>query len=561
MALALAVFLALPLAAGADETRRYDLALYHFNIEFIAGSRSAEDAIVTESFDPLLDLYLRHPTWGADLELQGYMIEVLAQRHPAVLEKLRALVAAGSVELICCHYSDQLVLAFPHTDLVRGLVIDDRLLARHGLRRAPVIFFQEGQFGAGLLEYLRRNGRAVAVAPAGTYDFSQPGDAAAPLLASRGVVVVPGDTRRYSAPDGTRIEAVWTRLGDGEPAATGSNPYGLKKAFRFDPAVLGGLEHALEAQAAAGVRIVSVSEYVRQVRALGVEPAACKPYFDTPWKGERTGNVFLWMGRHDQPLEDDVGIHTDTVRARLDLLRAEGVLRAEGKDPRVLEEGWKHLLKSEVTDATGWVPLPIEMRYAREHAAAAAAAARLVQGPEDRWVDTQTGVYVDPPERLAHEPAAGGPVAVHLRQATGKVTWALLGGGIWEVQVAFRLLPWKLARAAVAFPVTEPVVRYSPAGLDGEVAEVPWDAVGVKGAWLALPNGLVGLGHDLWLIQDHAQGFACCHVTPGEAAFEVEGGARLSHDWRFLVVRGWRQALVMALRTNVCPVVPAFHEE
>lgn len=552
------VILALLLAvsASAQESRRYALALYHFNVEFIAGSRRAEDAVITESFEPLLDMYLRHPSWGADFELQGYMIEVLAERHPTVLAKLRRVLAGGRVEIVCCHYSDQLVLAFPREDLEWGLQIGEEILARHDLTRSGVAFFQEGQFGEGLLECLRGYGWTIAVAARGTYDFWQPKDDS-PLLESRGIVVVPGTSRAYTAPDGTRIEVEWTKLGDGEPVATGSNPYGLKKRFRHDPAVLGGYERHIEELERRGVRIVSVTRYVEEVRALGVIPSPTRPYLDSPWKGDKPEQVYLWMGRHDHPLEDDVGIHTEVVRAREEVLLATAIAGAEGSDPEPVVRAWKHLLRAQVSDSTGWAPLLVEMDYAREHARAAVRAAHEVERPAKPWVDTRTHEYRFTQPEPSPEVVARGPVDVRVAgTVTRRVRWARLGEGVHEVRVRFTLLPWKAGHGRVIFPCTLDEVRYSPAGMDTEIVAVRWDEMEPDHAWLALPNGLIGVGDDLWVVQDHREGFSACRVSREEVSFEVEGGSRLSHDWRFLVVEGRQRALDLALRMNVWPVLP-----
>ncbi len=547
--------LLIALSACAEEPRRYALALYHFNVEFVAGSRKAEDAVVTESFEPLLDMYLRHPEWGADFEMQGYMVEVLAERHPSVLEKLRKVVSGGRVEIVCCHYADQLVLAFPREDLEWAIQIDDEVLAANGLSRSPVAFFQEGQFGEGLLACLEGNGWKVAVAAKGTYDFWQPKNEA-PLIESRGVVVVPGMSRSYAAPDGTRIEAEWTKLGDGEPVATGSNPYGLKKRFRFDAEVLGGYERHLEEREKRGDRIVSVSRYVEEVRALGVTPSPAKPYLDSPWKGDNPEQVYLWMGRHDQPVEDDVGIHTEVVLARQAVLRAAAVAGDADAEPVV--RAWKHLLRAQVSDSTGWAPLPVEMTYAREHARAALKAAAEVEGPEGRWVDTRSGELCEAPAEPAGEGVAEGPLRVRVEGTlTERVSWTRLREGLHEVRVRFTLLPWKAGHGRVVFPSDAEEVLYSPAGLDTEVVAVPWESIEPDHAYLALPNGLIGVGEDLWVVQDHRTGFSSCRVSRDEVSFEVEGGSRLTHEWRFLVVTGRAAALDLALRTNVWPVVPA----
>lgn len=97
----------------------YVVALLHFNLQYVAGGmegtfadwpcdeQSIEDQIIIESFEPILDLMLEHPDWSIDLELQGYMVEVMADRHPPVLDKLHTLAHGGQVELVSWHYSAQ----------------------------------------------------------------------------------------------------------------------------------------------------------------------------------------------------------------------------------------------------------------------------------------------------------------------------------------------------------------------------------------------------------------------------------------------------------------------
>ena len=86
------------------------MSLFHYNIEYVIGGLETvdesgetlvvggfedaagwdndrvEDWIVTETLLPILEMYERHPSWGVTIELQAYMIEVMAERHPEGLE-------------------------------------------------------------------------------------------------------------------------------------------------------------------------------------------------------------------------------------------------------------------------------------------------------------------------------------------------------------------------------------------------------------------------------------------------------------------------------------------
>ena len=158
-------FLLYPYEMRAADTHMYALALFHFNIQYVAGgliglfneplqpwmtgwevsAEDLEDQIVTESFEPILDLYLSHPGWGVDIELQGYFIEVLAERHPQVLEKLRTLVLSGQGELVSFHYSDQLFIAYSREDLERSQAVNRDVFERYDIPLSGTVFCQEGQ--------------------------------------------------------------------------------------------------------------------------------------------------------------------------------------------------------------------------------------------------------------------------------------------------------------------------------------------------------------------------------------------------------------------------------
>ncbi len=80
--------------------------LLHFNIEFIAGKTNTYDRLITESFEPALDVFLSCPEWGADLEISGFQLEYCAQYFPRIMEKLQTLHQRGQVDIICVHYSE-----------------------------------------------------------------------------------------------------------------------------------------------------------------------------------------------------------------------------------------------------------------------------------------------------------------------------------------------------------------------------------------------------------------------------------------------------------------------
>jgi len=50
---------------------KYALALYHFNLQYVAGSHEIEKRIIEESIIPLFDFYESHPSYKGDFEIQA----------------------------------------------------------------------------------------------------------------------------------------------------------------------------------------------------------------------------------------------------------------------------------------------------------------------------------------------------------------------------------------------------------------------------------------------------------------------------------------------------------
>lgn len=76
-------------------------------------------ALATErAYDPILALLERHPTVRLSLHYTGPLYDWLAAHRPAHLERLRALVARGQVELLTGAYYEPVLVAIPDADKV-----------------------------------------------------------------------------------------------------------------------------------------------------------------------------------------------------------------------------------------------------------------------------------------------------------------------------------------------------------------------------------------------------------------------------------------------------------
>ncbi|MCX7959150.1 MAG: hypothetical protein N3B13_08895, partial [Deltaproteobacteria bacterium] len=151
---------------------KFSLSLFHYNIQYIAGGgEKYENAIIRIGFEPILDILLRHPNWKFSIEMQGYMLEIMAERFPKTFNKLKLLVKNCQVEFISFHYSDQLFLAYPEADMQWSFDLNKAVFEKYGLFPSGVVFTQEGQFGEGMLRFMKKNGMNIGLYPKNLFRY------------------------------------------------------------------------------------------------------------------------------------------------------------------------------------------------------------------------------------------------------------------------------------------------------------------------------------------------------------------------------------------------------
>lgn len=595
-----------PSPVSAQEPARFALSMFHFNVQYVAGGlvgfpdgdthqpgfeldeAAVEDLVVTESFTPLLELLGRHPTWTLTVELQGYMVEVMAARHPDVLEALRALVDDGRVELVSFHYSDQLFLAYPRVALERSHALLDAVLADAGLALSPVTFCQEGQFGEGMARIAPAHGQTILGLPKNLFAFQHQAASqdAAPLyrLEDTDVYLVGRGVDRKD------LQVVWTFFDDGELWSTNdANPY-LGPDFRLVPEAVAEYEQSLVDLEDAGFQIAGIADYVARVKELGIAQPVLPPVLDGTWQPGSTESMYRWMGRSGlwdalYQCERDNEVVTGNVRAIHELLAAEALVdwgRAEGHvgDDELegaLDPCWRDALLGEVTDASGINPWGGEVQYGLAHAAAARDCARAVSRQiATRAASPYLAVDVDqgtvtPLEHRPTDDAA--PVEPRLDEEDGftvdapgrtvDVVWAAVGatGRLARVTITAHPAPTRERSLAVTFPFAGDALRISPGLVEDEVRTYPLDAFDLEDGTISLPvaNGLFGLADDLWVIEDTTRVHVAATIRTGEPLVTFRDDT-LDPDadvtWVFLVLDGdAADALAEAGRVNTRPTV------
>ncbi len=545
------------------------------------------DWIIDIAFAPVLDLYLKHPAWHVTLEMPALMLEIIGERHPDVLRKMRQGAATGQFEFVSFHWSDQLFLAFPALDMERSVQMTRAVFDRYCLPLSGAVFDQEGQSGPGKHAFMASHGYAIDLVNGSQFDYDQSGVQQWPYYTDNGVDVIVGSDGHYPA---AGVDVTWTFLNDGELLAAPGDPYFAPVTPEPDESSIASYEAQVTDLESKGYRIGTLTDYVAHLKARGVAAKPMPAYVDGTWHPDSTENVHLWMGKRSNATyashERDSFIRSTNYRVSRDVAATEILLdaaRKAGKNVKdllvPLDFAWRNLLKAEVSDATGITPWQGEFNYAvtgNDLADSTAKTMRDILLPRLGWkhakVDLATGTAegIDevPTETLAAQPVAPLDVAVDAPTRAATTTWQRTAEGVDVLDVTFGPGSDPAAehveecRVTVTFPRFADAVIYTPALAEDRVVEQPFTdfAFGAPEVYLPLSNGLIGLGDGWWLVKDcrvfHVA--ARVAVSPAEKVvqFVDETADPLGGRWRFYVLKGTKeQALALANRVNITPIL------
>jgi hypothetical protein len=580
-----ALLLSTAASTARAEDHKFALSMLHFNVQYVAGglngffvtpnpeldlsAAQVEDNIVRESFEPVLDLFAKHPSWGIDLELQGYMLDVMAERHGDVLDKLRALAEAGQAEVVSFHYSDQLFLAYPREDWARSQALTAATFARHGIPLAKTVFCQEGQAGPGMAAAMEEAGYETLLFPKNLFGYQHGHETPIePLYRFGNIDLLFSRGTTWQGPSDT-IDVNFWFVDDGELLATGDfDPY-IAEFFFEDEAAVAEREAELLGLEAAGYRIATVGEYVKTIRPLLEDRPQAPPLLDGTWQPDTTDGIARWLGGSGIWVDDerDNDVRSLGALAHRELVAAETAATAAGLDARSeLDGAWRLLVLGQVTDASGINPFRGEIEYGLAHASEAMRIARdvIVRAREalggealaiDAAAGTATPAGADPAEPSEVEPQLALTIEPGNREVEER--WWDLGGGVYRVMVRFG--PSIDERSvAVTFPGAGGDLVYTP-GLAEAPVQLSRDDFVFDHFQLALSDGLLGLDPGAFVIKDMARVHIAATVLrdAGEVRFH-DNTAPYGEDstWVFHVVLGDQaQAAAAAHALNVRPTV------
>ncbi len=357
----LLLFLLMSLISNAQE--KYAIGMFHFNLQYVAGDFKIESKIIRNSVYPVLQFFEKNPQYKSDIEIQGYAIETFAEEHPEVLALLKKLVNKGQIELVIAHYSDQFFIAYPALDLQKSIEISDQILAENGIKRSRVFFGQEIQWTPAYASVLKDKYDLVVTSsdPHGHYR-----GATLPL-----VNVTYGDDHilgLIGAGENKLDGLTWdfAFLDDGEVF----NTLDYNSDFNIVPEQEKKSIDNFKRLQKEGYKFVTMTELANKIKNL-------KGYKipDYPFVPEGTWNMsvcgpFMWMGRQRTGIEKDGLTRAASYQLRGVVLLAEKLVdfaASKGFDVstlrKMIQEAWKHLLLSEVSDSSGWSPWLVEVQY------------------------------------------------------------------------------------------------------------------------------------------------------------------------------------------------------
>ena len=592
-----------------DETpRKFALSVYHFNVQYVAGGTvgmsgrseidftndELEDRIIEESYEPLLDILLDHPTWGVDVEMQGYMIDIMMERHPDVIEKMQTLVGRGQIHVQSFHWSDQLWIAHDLRSMMASHRLTMESLDAACLPLGRGVFTQEGQFGEGMVRILKEDGRA-AVLPKNLYRYHY-GDAETPLLYEHeGVPVIVGGKSITAGEGEEQIQVTWHFFDDGEKELTGDlDPY-FGEYFAFSQASADALVAELTELEEQGFHVTTIGDYLDHLDELGVEAEPMPVIIDGTWQPVDSHNTFTWMGGTGLWSSDERDNEILTLLSRGNQLLAaletlvpyaigeiDDAAQAAAWEA-TLDEIWKLQLKGQVSDGTGWNPWAGEVDYAYSHGQQAIEAGEALWDEIKETLDVIT-LLVDPAGGTVYEdilfeaPEPPVPVDAPFELVVegfgwdGEVKWfedPNIGATYVDITIeAPGGVEWN---HWVDFPRAGDDLIYAPMGREDEglirtidIMALPAEGTGDVGC--AAANGLLGLGDGAWILKDKARVHLSAQHLQDEPVIrfmnkaihpEEPTGPKGPHVWRFyyLAEATEAEALDFADRINVNPVM------
>nr|MDO8111704.1 hypothetical protein [Candidatus Sigynarchaeota archaeon] len=394
---------------------------YHFNLQYRAGMEGPMNGVVNNSLVPILQMYDAHPTWKANIEFQGQVLEwmehmdqsaangtyKLHDNITSTLELLQRVVNRGQVQLILMQYSDALAVAYPYLPWYKSINYTQELLLKYNITRVSrAIMLQEGQFFFGLSRAMQditfANGtpiydtimglreilsyfRVRTQAPLYTWTVHTTRNTTLPRTTTTFKVfpywIIP------FVETGAYYWNVWCQ--DGENVNTGFLVTWENTDFAYSDIKMRNHEAQIAEMEQRGNIFMTCSEWMARAEAMNLVQPLDSYIPETHWQVFNYRSQFIWMGENG---DIDDGQITAMLYRTYQILQAvelmlnysyfklNNITKAEYEAQyQILARAWHRLADGMVTDVTGLSPGYAESHHAYVQAGYALGNATLVK--------------------------------------------------------------------------------------------------------------------------------------------------------------------------------------
>jgi hypothetical protein len=573
-----------------DRVEQYKraLGLFHFNVQYVAGSVASYHRYCTEAIIPFLECFQRNAKFRASFELCGSGLEFFAKHYSADFDVLRDIVSRGQLELISSTYFPSLWIAFPLRDLVKSIEINRDRLSALGLRPSSIFFSQEAFFGQGLRALDGLFSAAICkdeslryqLSPARCFDYFSFGrmrlvvgsghlmnEMARVICAQPTSAIGKAGLGLYSA----RLKAAraslpevavaqpqpnwhWYHMGSGHHFTTPNSPENSQDFFS-DARWTSMNEKLISDLQDRGYTFSTITEYVEETKNKPTEQLS--DIIESSWNCQKSRGAFTWMNKQERAFDRNTNILGLAWRSRHELRKCEKIFEslsiAEQKAAHpLLDSLWTKQLLAESSDPCGWAPTPNEVRFGIESAESALISARALhltlQGrskrkgppslPEDEVIQIERPSSNADFASLPFLIGAEGALDVYDCGVESAVC-ALSAKAIDE-------------EAGIGFRLMSRSVVFCPSGLESEPTHLEIDSALPNELFLPLANGLIGIGDNMYVIRLNRYGQPSAKVNKksDNVVFGISGKiVGRSITWRFMLFSGTLQAAVCLANT------------
>jgi hypothetical protein len=251
------------------------------------------------------------------------------------------------------------------------------------------------------------------------------------------------------------------------------------------------------------------------------------------------------MGRNNTAWEDDAALLATVARSRARVIAAERQLDNAPACQVVhsmrakLEQAWALLLTAQISDAFGWRASAQAVSSSQRASDQALLVANQVAEEAARVL----GRDREPLDEMPLPPGLGeldaeGCASPQMFGVDGHDSVTPINLNVQLYECVFTS---SASRFGVRFPFTMNEIVFCPSGLEKHPARVPLDRLIAPKPTLALANGLLQIGRDVFLIKHTLFVHVAAQIgrKQGAVEFAVEGSTRQrAYQWRFFVVKG-----------------------